>query len=65
MVNSEYQEFTVRLPKAMYEGLRTMSFEQRRPIAELVRTAIANFQADGGADDEQATNEDTAQLAAA
>lgn len=34
---------TVRLPEDLYEALRRRAFEERRPVAELIREALRQF----------------------
>ncbi len=34
---------TVRLPEDLYEALRRRAFEERRPVAELIREALRRF----------------------
>ncbi|GMR23043.1 MAG: hypothetical protein BMS9Abin37_1436 [Acidobacteriota bacterium] len=34
---------TVRLPENLYEALRRRAFEERRPVAEIIREAIGRF----------------------
>ena len=34
---------TVRLPEDLYEALRSRAFEERRPVAEVIREALRQF----------------------
>ena len=34
---------TVRLPEDLYEALRRRAFDERRPVAEIIREAIGRF----------------------